>query len=168
MTSFFLTRIDTKVDDQLPEDSPLRGQVAVASARVAYQRYLGKFSGDGWARLEALGATRQRPLWASTGTKNPDYPDVKYVAELVGPDVVNTMPDQTLRAFADHGEVGRTLDADPEGAERTLGDAEAAGIDLSQVTTDLEREGVEAFCGSYGQLVDCINSKRGALSAVSS
>jgi transaldolase len=103
VASFFLSRIDTKVDPQLPESSPLRGTVALASARVAYQRYVEAFSGARWERLESLGAKRQRPLWASTGTKNHDYSDVLYVSELIGPDVVNTMPEATLHAFADHG-----------------------------------------------------------------
>ena len=159
VASFFLSRIDTKVDKQLPKGSPLRGQVAIASARVAYQRYLGKFAGEAWERLEARGATRQRPLWASTGTKNPEYSDTRYVAELIGPDVVNTMPQATLRAFADHGRVGRTLDRDPEAAERTLADVAAAGIDLAAVTAELEREGVQSFCDSYHQLLDCIEGK---------
>ena len=105
VASFFVSRIDTKVDAQLPEDSPLRGRVAIANARVAYQRYLTKFAGPEWEHLQALGARTQRPLWASTGTKDPDYSDVLYVSELIGPDVINTMPEQTLRAFADHGEV---------------------------------------------------------------
>jgi transaldolase len=159
VASFFLSRIDTKVDKQLPEDSPLRGQVALASARVAYQRYLAKFSGAEWDRLEGLGAKRQRPLWASTGTKDPDYPDVLYVAELIGPDVVNTMPEATLRAFADHGSVARTLDLDPDGAEQALADAAAAGIDLTTVTAELEREGVKSFCDSYHELLGCIEGK---------
>jgi transaldolase len=159
VASFFLSRIDTKVDEQLPTDSPLRGEVALASARVAYQRYLAKFSGADWDRLEELGAKRQRPLWASTGTKNADYSDVLYVAELIGPDVVNTMPEATLRAFADHGSVGRTLDTDPAAAERTLADAAAAGVDLPAVTAELEREGVKSFCDSYDELLACIEGK---------
>jgi transaldolase len=163
VASFFLSRIDTKVDERLPEGSPLRGQVALASARVAYQRYLAKFAGPGWERLEGLGATRQRPLWASTGTKNPDYSDVLYVEELVGPDVVNTMPDKTLHAFADHGQVSPTLAADPDAAARVLADAEAAGVDLRSITDELEREGVESFCDSYRELLDCIEAKLGAL-----
>jgi transaldolase len=166
VASFFLSRIDTKVDGQLPEDSPLRGRVALASARVAYQRYLAKFAGPEWERLEGAGARRQRPLWASTGTKNPEYSDVLYVSELVGPGVVNTMPEQTLRAFADHGEVRRTLDADPDAAERTLADARAAGITLSAVTAELEREGVRTFCDSYHQLLECIESKLGVVGSV--
>ena len=145
VASFFLSRIDTKVDKQLPEDSPLRGQVAVASARVAYQRFLRKFSGPAWDELRAKGAKLQLPLWASTGTKNPAYSDTLYVADLVGPDVVNTMPEQTLKAFADHGEVARTLDADPDEAAATLAAAKDAGIDLTAVTDELEREGVQSF-----------------------
>jgi transaldolase len=164
VASFFLSRIDTKVDPQLPDESPLRGQVALASARVAYQRYLANFAGPDWERLMQLGAKRQRPLWASTGTKNPVYSDVLYVAELIGPDVVNTMPEQTLRAFADHGEVKPTLAADPAGAERTLAEATAAGVDLRSVTEELEREGIKSFCDSYHQLLDCVESKLGALS----
>jgi transaldolase len=167
VASFFLSRIDAKVDARLPEGSPLRGTIALASARVAYQRYLAKFSGPEWERLASAGAKRQRPLWASTGTKNPEYSDVLYVSELIGPDVVNTMPEQTLRAFADHGELARTVDADPEGARRTLADAHAAGIDLGLVTAELEREGVRSFCDSYHQLFDCIEKKRGVATAVS-
>jgi transaldolase len=163
VASFFLSRIDTKVDAQLPEDSRLRGRVALASARVAYQRYLAKFDGVDWERLRALGARTQRPLWASTGTKNPKYPDTLYVSELIGPDVVNTMPDPTLRAFADHGEIARTLDPDPDAAEGTLADATAAGVDLATVTAELEREGVQSFCDSYHQLLDCIQSKLDSL-----
>ncbi len=162
VASFFLSRIDTKTDAQLDEDSPLRGQVAIASARVAYQRYQAKFTGPEWERLRALGARPQRPLWASTGTKNPGYSDVRYVAELIGPGVINTMPGQTLRAFADHGTVARTLDADPDAAEQTLAAATAAGIDLAAVTAQLEREGVRSFCDSYHQLLDCIERKLAA------
>jgi transaldolase len=159
VASFFLSRIDTKVDPGLPEGSPLRGTVALASARVAYHRYLKAFSAERWKRLESLGAKRQRPLWASTGTKNPDYPDLLYVSELIGPDVVNTMPEATLHAFADHGIVSRTLDADPAEARRTLSNAATAGVDLTAITTELEREGVNAFCDSYHQLLACLTSK---------
>jgi transaldolase len=165
VASFFLSRIDTKVDAQLPEASPLRGTIALASARVAYQRYLAKFAGLEWQPLERAGAKRQRPLWASTGTKNPQYSDVLYVSELIGPNVVNTMPEPTLRAFADHGRVARTLDADPEAAQRILADAQAAGIDLPGVTADLERDGVRSFCDSYDQLLGCIDSKLGVVAA---
>jgi transaldolase len=163
VASFFLSRIDAKVDPELSSDSPLRGEIAIASARTAYQRYLAKFTGEPWTRLEKLGAQRQRPLWASTGTKNPDYSDTRYVDELIGPEVINTMPDHTLHAFADHGLVARTLDADPAAAERVLADARHADVELPAVTDKLELEGVAAFCDSYHQLLDCINSKLGTL-----
>jgi transaldolase len=136
-----------------------------ASARVAYQRYLSKFSRDAWKGLEAQGANRQRPLWASTGTKNAAYSDVRYVAELIGPEVVNTMPEQTLRAFADHGEVARTLDVDLDAAEQTLASASDAGIDLAAVTAELDREGVRSFCDSYRELLNCIEGKLGVVGA---
>jgi len=165
VASFFLSRIDTKVDARLAEDSPLRGRVAIASARVAYQRYLTAFAGPEWERLRALGARPQRPLWASTGTKNPDYSDTLYVSELIGPAVINTMPEPTLRAFADHGEVARTLDVDPAGAEAMLTAATAAGIDLPAITTELEREGVRSFCDSYEELLSCIEAKLGVMAA---
>jgi len=118
VASFFLSRIDTKADALLDAGAPARGQVALASARVAYQRYRAKFAGPAWERLRDRGARPQRPLWASTGTKNPGYSDVLYVSELIGPGVINTMPEHTLREFADHGTVARTLDADPDAAER--------------------------------------------------
>lgn len=165
VASFFLSRIDTKVDAQLAADSPLRGRVAIANARLAYQRYRARFSSPEWGPLRALGARSQRPLWASTGTKNPEYSDVLYVAELIAPDVINTMPEQTLRAFADHGVVARTLDADPVDARQTLSDAAAAGIDLAAITTELEHEGVQSFCDSYHELLDRIEGKLGASAA---
>jgi transaldolase len=159
VASFFVSRIDTKVDPMLTADSPLRGQIAIASARVAYQRCQAKFTGPEWERLEQLGARSQRPLWASTGTKNPDYSDVLYVSELIGPGVINTMPDQTMRAFGEHGVAARTLDADPDAATEKLAAAAAAGISLADVTSELEREGVRSFCDSYHQLLDCIERK---------
>jgi transaldolase len=167
VASFFVSRIDAKVDAQLSDDSLLRGRVAIASARAAYQRYLIKFAGSEWEHLQALGARTQRPLWASTGTKDPAYSDVLYVSELIGPEVINTMPEQTLHAFADHGQVVRTLDADPPAAERTLTQANGVGVDLDAVTAKLEHEGVQSFCDSYHQLLECIEGKLGALSPVS-
>ena len=164
VASFFVSRIDTRVDAQLPARSPLRGRVAIANARVAYQRYLTKFAGPEWEQLRARGARTQRPLWASTGTKDPAYSDVLYVSELIGPDVINTMPEQTLRAFADHGQVVRTLDAAPQAAE-TLADADRARVDLDAVTSKLEREGVQSFCDSYHQLLDCIEGKLAVVGA---
>jgi transaldolase len=165
VASFFLSRIDTKADALLTPGSPARGQVALASARVAYQRYRAKFAGPGWERLRELGARPQRPLWASTGTKNPAYSDVLYVAELIGPDVISTMPEPTLRAFADHGTVARTVDASPDDAQRILAAAAASGVDLAAVTAQLEREGVSSFCDSYHQLLACIEDKLTAVSA---
>jgi transaldolase len=159
VASFFLSRIDSKVDAQLAEDAPLRGEIAIASARIAYQRYLAKFDGPAWERLAEHGARTQRPLWASTGTKNPAYSDVRYVAQLIAPDVINTMPQQTLEAFADHGEVARTLDAAPADAERALADLATAGVDLAAITDELEREGVASFCASYRELLECIERK---------
>jgi transaldolase len=106
-----------------------------------------------------LGAKPQRPLWASTGTKNPAYSDVLYVEELIGPEVISTMPEQTLRTFADHGQVSRTLDSAPDAAERILTDAASAGIELGAVTAGLERDGVRSFCDSYRQLLDCIEGQ---------
>jgi transaldolase len=165
VASFFLSRIDSKVDQKLSGDSPLRGQLALSCARVAYQRYLAKFAGPDWERLEQQGGKRQRPLWASTGTKNPDYSDVLYVAELIGRDVVSTMPQQTLRAFADHGTVKPTLTGDSAGAEHMLAEAAASHIDLRAVTDELEREGIQSFCDSYHQLLDCVESKFATLAA---
>jgi transaldolase len=159
VASFFLSRIDTAVDARLAEGSPLRGRVAVAGARVAYARYLTAFEGPRWARLQELGARSQRPLWASTGTKNPAYSDVLYVSALIGPDVVNTMPEPTLRAFADHGRVVRSVDVDPAGARQTLEDAAASGVDLASIAAELERDGVQSFCDSYDELRGCIEAK---------
>jgi transaldolase len=164
--SFFLSRIDARADPLLDQDSPLRGQLAIASARVAYQRYLAAFAGPGWQRLADLGARPQKPLWASTGTKNPSYSDVRYVAELIGPGVINTMPEHTLRAFADHGAVARTVDADADAAERALAGAAGAGINLGTLTAGLEREGVRSFCDSYHALLDCIERKLAAGAAL--
>lgn len=163
VASFFLSRIDTKVDAKLPPDSPIRGQVAIASARVAYQRYLAKFSGPAWESLRDAGARPQRPLWASTGTKDPRYSDVVYVSELVGRDVVNTMPEATLLAFADHGETARTIDTGVQDAARAVATAEEAEIDLDAITTELEHEGIASFCDSYHQLLGCVESKLAAL-----
>jgi transaldolase / glucose-6-phosphate isomerase len=117
-----------------PGQSPLRGRVAIASGRIAYQRYLAKFAGSEWEKLKALGAQTQRPLWASTGTKNPAYSEVLYVAELISRDVIKTMPEQTLRALADHGEVAPTLDTDPAEPEQVLAELLRAGIKLDAVT----------------------------------
>jgi transaldolase len=159
VASFFVSRVDTKADAQLPPNSPLRGQVAIANAHRAYGLYLQRFDGERWRALQDAGARPQRPLWASTGTKDPTYSDVLYVERLVAPGVINTMPEQTLHAFADHGNLGRTMDSNLDDAERVLAHAEHAGLDLRRITTELEREGVQAFCESYHELLDCVESK---------
>jgi transaldolase len=159
VASFFVSRVDTKADAVLPADSSLRGGIAVANARVAYQQYRARFSGTAWNPLREAGAAEQRPLWASTGTKNRDYSDVLYVEALIGPDLINTMPLKTLRAFADHGEVARTVDADPTEDQRVLAEAEQAGLDLARVTAELESEGVQSFCDAYQNLLDCIATR---------
>ena len=159
VASFFVSRVDAKADALLPPDSPLRGEVAIANAHRAYGRYLERFAGGRWDALSGLGARPQRPLWASTGTKDPAYSDVLYVERLIAPGVVNTMPEQTLRAFSDHGNVGRALDTDLSETERVLAAAAEAGLDLGEITATLELEGVQSFCASYSELLDCIASK---------
>jgi transaldolase len=156
VASFFVSRVDAKTDALLPEGSDLRGRVAIANARVAYSRYRDRFAGPRWLALRDAGAHVQRPLWASTATKDPAYSDVLYVEQLIAPGVINTMPEATLRAFADHGDAGRTFVAS---ATETLRRAEDAGIDLAAVTTELEREGVRSFCDSYRELLACIEGK---------
>jgi transaldolase len=159
VASFFVSRVDAKVDAVLPADSGLRGRVAIANARRAYAHYLDRFSEERWRALGDAGAHPQRPLWASTGTKDPAYSDLLYVEELIAPDVINTMPEATLRAFADHGEVSDTLSVVAGAAKATLRRAQDAGIDLDAITTQLEREGVRSFCDSYHQLLACIETK---------
>jgi transaldolase len=166
VASFFVSRVDAKVDAALAAGSPLRGRVAIANAHIAYGRYLDRFAGDRWRALQERGARPQRPLWASTGTKDPAYSDVLYVEQLVAPGVINTMPEQTLRAFADHGRVETTLDVDLDAPRAVLRAAAAEGVDLEAITGALERDGVAAFCDSYQQLVGCIESKLDSLSAV--
>jgi len=159
VASFFVSRVDTKADAKLLPDSPLRGKVAIANAGRAYGRYLRRFAGERWERLRDGGAREQRPLWASTGTKNPSYSDVLYVEELIVRGVVNTMPEQTLRAFAEHGQLRQPLDTRLDEAEEVLAAAAAAGLDLPTITAELERESVQSFCDSYGQLLACIETK---------
>jgi transaldolase len=163
VASFFVSRVDAKADAQLPPDSPLRGRIAIANAQRAYGRSLEHFAGERWRAVQAAGGRPQRPLWASTGTKDPAYSDVLYVECLIAPDVVNTMPEKTLYAFADHGNVGRAIATDPSETERVLAQAQQAGLDLRRITTELEREGVRAFCDSYEQLLHCIGSKLAAV-----
>jgi transaldolase len=158
VASFFVSRIDTKVDAVLAADSDLRGRVAIANAQHAYARYRERFTAGRWLTLHDAGATPQRPLWASTGTKDPAYSDVLYVEELIAPDVINTMPMATLRAFADHGDVRQTFGTNVEATD-VLRRAGEAGIDLAEITAQLEREGVQAFSASYDELIASIDRR---------
>jgi transaldolase len=159
VASFFVSRVDSKADKVLPDGHPARGEVAVANAKLAYAHYLARFSGERWDALRERGAAPQRPLWASTGTKNDEYSDVLYVERLIAPDVVNTMPSDTMRAFADHGEVGEPLSADTSEAERVLAEAADAGFDLDRTTAELEREGVQSFCDSFQEILDAMETE---------
>jgi transaldolase len=157
VASFFVSRVDAKADVMLP--SVLRGRVAIANARLAYARYRDRFAGPRWLALREAGARPQRPLWASTATKDPTYSDVLYVEELIAPDVINTMPEATLRAFADHGDATGAFDPNTTAVDETLRRAAHAGLDLTALTTELEHEGVRAFCDSYRDLLACIETK---------
>jgi transaldolase len=164
VASFFVSRVDSAVDAALEAVGTeralsLRGRAAVANAKLAYARFREAFSGPRWARLAAAGAQVQRPLWASTSTKNPAYRDVIYVEELIGPDTVNTMPLATVKAFADHGEVRRTVDADLEGARAHLAALAEQGIDMDGVTDELQRDGVEKFAASFRDLMRSVDAK---------
>jgi transaldolase len=148
VASFFVSRVDTEADRRLDEvgaPPELKGKLAVANAKLAYERYKELFSGERWEALRAKGATTQRCLWASTSTKNPDYRDVLYVEELIGPETVNTMPEETIRAFQDHGEVAPTLERDLDEAKRLFERIAEAGVDYDDVVVVLEREGVDKF-----------------------
>jgi transaldolase len=168
VASFFVSRVDTEVDRRLTEIGTedalaLRGRTAVAQAQVAYQRFLDTFRGPRWEALVARGARVQRPLWASTSTKDPSLPDTLYVDTLIGPDTVNTMPEATIDAFLDHGTVARTVDADPEGAAAVLEQVEAVGVDLQDVARALEEQGVAAFTKSFDELLGALGTKAAAL-----
>jgi transaldolase len=163
VASFFVSRVDTEADKRLDEaggHDELKGTLAIANAKLAYATYQELFAGEQWEALRAKGASAQRCLWASTSTKNPEYRDVIYVEELIGPDTVNTMPRETVEAFQDHGEVRESLTEDVEGARRTLDAFAAAGIDYDDVVETLEREGVEKFAKSFQQLFADVESKR--------
>jgi len=171
VASFFVSRVDTEGDKRLDEiggHDELKGKLAIANAKLAYQQYKEVFSGEQWEALREKGATAQRCLWASTSTKNPEYRDVIYVEELIGPDTVNTMPRETIEAFEDHGTVARTLDDDVEGARRVLAAFAEAGIDYDDVVATLEREGVEKFAKSFQQLFADVEAKRDSLVAATS
>ncbi len=163
VASFFVSRVDTEADrrlDELGGHDELKGKLAIANAKLAYERYKEIFSGGRWQALEEKGAVPQRCLWASTSTKNPEYRDVLYVEELIGPETVNTMPEETIEAFQDHGVVEPTLERGIDEARRVFDELEAAGIDYDDVVETLEREGVQKFADSFEELLDGIRSTR--------
>ena len=168
VASFFVSRVDTEVDRRLdeigtPEALALRGKAAVAQAKMAYQQFRRTFSGERWEALAATGAQLQRPLWASTSTKNPAYSPTLYVDELIGPDTVNTMPEATIDEFEAHGTVARTIDRDADEAERTWQRLAEVGVDLADVGATLEDEGVAAFSKAFQELVASLEQKAAAL-----
>jgi transaldolase/glucose-6-phosphate isomerase len=167
VASFFISRIDTAVDKALEEigEADLQGKIGIASARLAYARFREVVGSARWERLAAKGARVQRPLWASTGTKNPRYPDTLYVDNLIGPDTVNTVPPATLEAFLDHGEVGLTLESGLDDSRADLARLAALGIDLEAVTQKLQDDGVAAFAKSFDSLIESIAEKRAGLLA---
>jgi transaldolase len=163
VASFFVSRVDTEADkrlDAIGGHDELKGTLAIANAKLAYVTYQEVFAGEQWEALKAKGASAQRCLWASTSTKNPDYRDVLYVEELIGPDTVDTMPRETVEAFLDHGNARDSLTEDVDGARRTLEAFAAAGIDYDDVVETLEREGVEKFAKSFEQLFADVEAKR--------
>ena len=169
VASFFVSRVDTEADkrlDAIGGHDHLKGKLAVANAKLAYQDYKRIFAGERWDALAARGASKQRCLWASTSTKNPAYSDVMYVEDLIGPATVNTMPEETIQAFQDHGNVAPTLEQGIDDAKRLFDDLAQAGIDYDDVTATLEREGVEKFAESFRELLDGIRAKRSQLAGV--
>jgi len=175
VASFFVSRVDTEIDKRLDalaakasgEEQKkilaLKGKAAIANAQLAYKLFLDEFAKARWAPLAAAGARLQRPLWASTSSKNPAYRDVMYVEQLIGPDTVNTMPPATIEAFRDHGDVKRTVDADFAAAERVMSDLAAVGIDMTDVTNKLLSEGLASFQKSFESLTAGLEKKREAL-----
>jgi transaldolase len=162
-----VSRVDSLVDKQLEQHGvhDLQGTIAIANAKVAYARFREIFSGPRWEKLAQQGAREQRPLWASTGTKNPDYPDTLYVDNLIGPCTVDTMPPATLSAYMDHGTVSETLETKVDEAQAQLERLRKAGIDMDAVTRQLQDDGVAAFAKSFESLIDGIAQKRDRLQA---
>ena len=162
VASLFVSRLDTAVDRKLAElgQTSLMGKTAVANAKVVYARFTELFSSARWEKLAEQGARVQRPLWASTGTKNPDYPDTLYVDTLIGPSTVNTLPPATLESFIDHGSTEPSIDKDLDRSEAQLEAVAKLGIDLDEVTRRLQDDGVEAFIRSYEELIQSIEDKR--------
>jgi transaldolase len=165
VASFFVSRVDTAVDAALEKIGrrDLQGLTAIDNAKLAYARFREIFAGDRWNRLALAGARLQRPLWASTGTKNPDYADTRYVDNLIGPDTVNTLPPNTLQAFMDHGQAGLSIDKDVEGARRRIAALSGVGIRLEAITRQLLDDGVAAFAKPFENLMKRIEEKRDRL-----
>jgi transaldolase len=163
VASFFVSRVDARADAKLPADSPLRGRLGIANARVAFGRFRKRFAGPRWDLLVHHGAEPQHPLWASTATKDPAYRDVLYLEQLALSGTILTVPEPTLEAYADHGDLRRTELFDRQAAERTVAAGEA--VDLAEITAELERDGVNAFVASYDELLGCIEQRVGALRA---
>jgi transaldolase len=168
VASFFVSRVDTEVDRRLeaigsPEALALRGKAATAQAKLAYQQFRSTFDGPRWEALRARGAHLQRPLWASTSTKNPAYPDTLYVDMLIGPDTVNTLPDATIEAFADHGTIARTIDANLDEVHAVWTALADVGVDMDDVAAQLEREGVSSFQKSFDELLGALATKANEL-----
>ncbi len=160
VASFFVSRVDTEIDQRLGEGSDLRGKAAVANAQLAYSHYEQVVASDRWTALEAAGARPQRPLWASTGVKDPSYDDTLYVVELVAPGTVNTMPEATLEATHDHGRVrGDTVTGSYAAAQQVLDDVAAAGVDYDDVVDLLEREGLQKFEDAWEQLIESVTEQ---------
>ena len=165
VASFFVSRIDVKVDDMLaelkdPKAGELNGKIGIANAKMAYQRFKQTFRGERWEKLSNRGAHLQRVLWASTSTKNPNYPDTLYVDNLIGPHTVNTLPPETIEAFIDHGTVALTLEKDLDEAREVLEKLADLGIDLDEVTDELLVEGVDKFAKPFDKLLQAIEEKR--------
>jgi transaldolase len=163
VASFFVSRVDTETDKRLDAlDAPesLKGRLAIANAKLAYQYYKDVFSGERWEALAKAGARAQRPLWASTSVKNPRYRDTRYVEELIGPETISTMPEETIRAFQDHGHVEATLERNVDGSRALLTELARVGIDYDNVVATLETEGVEKFVHSFSELLERVKAKR--------
>lgn len=160
VASFFVSRVDSKIDPQLPNGSPLKGKAAIANAKLAYDEYHKTFAGSRWEKLKYKGARVQRPLWASTSTKNPAYPDTYYVDNLIGPETINTIPPATLEDFKDHGTAALTLVRGMDEAQNDINQLEAQGISMDVVTQELEDEGVKAFADAITQLFATIEERR--------
>ena len=166
VASFFISRVDSEVDKQLASMSrtDLCGTTAVNQAKLAYQLFKETFSGERWETLRTAGATVQRPLWASTSTKDPAYPDTKYVDALIGPDTVNTLPETTMEAFADHGLVATTITDDLEQAREQWSELATLGIDMNAIASKLENDGVAAFQDSFASLITSLGAKAATFS----